>query len=396
MNKSKYINGYDKDFLISEIQRYFSENGKTPVCSDFDKKGSGYPSRKTFEKHFGSFGNALVEAGFEYRGIENFQRKKSLPKGIIKFTKEQIKECVDEYINMFGEIPSLKEIIKIPNYPDRADFRRLFGGFNNALIEFGYKPKHTHYYSDEELKERFIDFVNKNGRVPSIKEFNNSEYPSFWCYQVRFGSWTNAVKAYGYNPIGQKEIEELQSDIIKLCNDIFQKENRKIITYSDINNSKDCSSTSTYVKHFKKFLGVTLRDFIKSIGFDMPYSSTGMVHEFEDGEVTVSKLEFKTSLYLRDKNIKYKRNVKYNEFIKEYFGKKDCDYVIYVNNVIWYVEVAGMYDESNNSLISTEYAEKLNEKIKMLESNQLNFKIIYKNDFNTNELDEIFNFLFQK
>jgi hypothetical protein len=386
--------GYNESFLISEIQRFNNENGRPPTTKDLDKRDTGFPSRKTYEDHFGTFGIALVKAGFEYRGNRNSQRKKPLPKGVYEFTKEQIKYCIDEYINMFGKIPSLKEIIKIPNYPDRVDFRRLFGGFNNALIEFGYIPKHIQNYSDEYLRKRFNDFVRENGRIPSIKEFNNSTYPSFWSYQKRFGSWVNAVKAYGYNPIGRKEIEELQSDIIKLCNQIYQNENRKTITYSDITNSEFCSSTSTYVKHFKK-LGTTLREFVRSIGFDFLYSSTGMVYEFDDGEITVSKMEFHTSTYLRNKNVKYERNIRYQKFIKNYVGKKDCDYVINLNNTIWYVEVAGMYDENNSSDISIEYAKRLDEKIKMLELNNINYKIIYPLDFKQKSLDEIFSFLFK-
>jgi len=43
-------------------------------------------------------------------------------------------------------------------------------------------------------------FVEENNRIPAYVEFNNSDYPSFWCYQNRFGSWNKAVKHYGFEP----------------------------------------------------------------------------------------------------------------------------------------------------------------------------------------------------
>ena len=41
-------------------------------------------------------------------------------------------------------------------------------------------------------------------------------------------------------------------------------------------------------------------------------------------------------------NIKYERDVKYTDIDKfDYKGKMDCDYKIYINDKIWYVEMAG-------------------------------------------------------
>jgi hypothetical protein len=54
-----------------------------------------------------------------------------------------------------------------------------------------------------------------------------------------------------------------------------------------------------------------------------------------------------------------------------------------------------MYDENNSSDISIEYAKRLDEKIKMLELNNINYKIIYPLDFKQKSLDEIFSFLFK-
>lgn len=370
---------FTKEFLISELHRFNNEYGRPPRSKDFDKAKTGFPSRKTYSNYFGTFEIALKEAGL-------LQKRKT-------YSKEEIKKCIEKFINENNRVPSLREIESIPDYPTRQDFRKFYGSYNNAIKEFGYKPANVSKYTDEELKSEFERFIQENGRVPSITEFNNSDYPSFWCYQQRFGSWRNAVISYGYSPNNAKTIDSLKKDLVKLCNEVYEKENRKIITYEDINESEHCQSAQTYNKRFKKDLGITLREFLKELGFSMPISSSGMVHEFEDGEITVSRYEFEVSKYLRKNNIKYERNVKYNEFIKGYDGNKDCDYLINFNNKIWYVEVAGMYSEDDGE-ISVDYRNRLLQKIKMLDSENLNYKILYPKDFKNKTLDKIFNFMF--
>lgn len=378
-----------KEYLISEMHRFFKENGKPPISKDFDKS-TDYPSRKTYYNYFGSFGNALVEAGFEYRGIENHQRKIPYLNGEIQLTKEDIKNYVEKYIQEYNEIPSLRDIEKLEGYPNRNDFRRLFGGFDTGIKEMGYTPKHIIQYTDEELEKSFMKFVNENGRIPSIMEFNDSEYPSFWCYQSRFGSWKNAVKHYGFERY--KSIEELKNDLICMCNKIYQEEGRRIITGTDISNCDFCSSLCCYSKNIRKYLNMTLREFLDSIGFTMMPAGFGMIFEFEDGEITKSKYEYDVSIYLRSRNINYIREVRYETFVNTYHGKKDCDYVIIHNKKIWYVEVAGMLDGSNNKINNT-YRSNLKEKIQMLESNKLNYKIIYPKDLKNKNIDEIFSFI---
>ncbi|MEK4824638.1 hypothetical protein NSS71_08765 [Niallia sp. FSL W8-0951] len=394
-NKTKYT----KEFLIKEIKRFNDEFGRPPISKDFDIKNRDYPSRKCFVSKFGSFGNALVAAGFPYRSIENFQvRNKPLPKNIA-FTKNTIKICIEKYIDDYGEIPTLSKLEKLPGYPIRSDFRRLFGGFNEAIIEMGYKPKHTIQYTDEQLEIYMRKFVDEFGRSPTLQEFNNSDYPSFWCYQNRFGSWTNALKHYGLETF-ITNIEKLKEDIIQLCNAIYENEGRRIITYQDIAASDVCASISTYTKHFREDLGMTVRDFIKSIGFEAPKSSMGMYYEFKDGEETFSNFEYKTSTYLREKgyvyNSSYFRSVKYNRFIEEYTGNKDCDYLVIHNGVKYYIEVAGMMDRYKTNLINkieVTYNKRMHEKEIMLINSGVNYLFIYPNDFKEKSLDEIFSFL---
>lgn len=55
---------YTKEFLISELQRFYNENGRVPRLRDM-MATNGYPSAHTYKIYFGSWNNALIAAGFE-------------------------------------------------------------------------------------------------------------------------------------------------------------------------------------------------------------------------------------------------------------------------------------------------------------------------------------------
>lgn len=179
---------YKKDFLINELQRFYKEHRKIPTQSDFEGKKNGYPSRKTFVNHFGSFNNALRAAGFDV---------KDKP----EYTKEYLLNEIGRFIREFGRQPYLRDMERVEGYPGKYLYKKIFGSWNNAIKEYGLRPW-VSQYTDEELEKFFFDFVEKNGRIPTLHEFNNNpDYPSFWCYQNRFGSWNKAIEAYGFEPI---------------------------------------------------------------------------------------------------------------------------------------------------------------------------------------------------
>lgn len=55
---------YTKEFLISKLHRFELENGKSPVKLDMQIK-FGYPGYDSYIRNFGSWNNALLEAGLE-------------------------------------------------------------------------------------------------------------------------------------------------------------------------------------------------------------------------------------------------------------------------------------------------------------------------------------------
>src|SRR5206468_11774730 len=104
------------------------------------------------------------------------------------------------FISEFGKQPYSREMDNAKGYPSKHVFERVFGSWNNAIKDAGLKVR-VSQYKEEELDEAFFRFVDIHERPPVLHEFNdNSEYPSFWCYQNRFGSWNKTLIHYGFEP----------------------------------------------------------------------------------------------------------------------------------------------------------------------------------------------------
>lgn len=187
-----------------------------------------------------------------------------------------------------------------------------------------------------------------------------------------------------------RSINQSKEDIKNVCNIIYKKENRRIITTKDI--KKYCRVNFwSYSKVFKKH-NTTLRKYIESLGFQYKKEGTGLNHLFKDGEKVRSQYELDFSNYLRDDlkmqyNKDYFRDVKYKSFVKDYKNSMDCDYVINYKNKIIYIEIAGMLRDLHNyyyndkfitkSKTKENYRQKLIKKEEMLKSINAEYYILF-------------------
>lgn len=70
MNKLGRIMIYTKEFLISELHRFYDETNRVPVAADMNIKNN-YPSAGAYVRYFDSWNNALITAGFEINKRNN-------------------------------------------------------------------------------------------------------------------------------------------------------------------------------------------------------------------------------------------------------------------------------------------------------------------------------------
>lgn len=393
-----------------------------------------------FYKKHGKYPNSVICSSNKYDNIPKWHTvKKICGDRYLEFTEKYgLRDIVktksyEEYCNKFIEISNdlgrplkIEEFSKkndkytnvLPNYRWFLDHcpDKTVKNYNQFLLYLGFKPRYDipKEYAVEAIMKKYqelkrplkmSDFTN-----PSSEEIGRGVIDVYW------GNFNNMLRDLGL-PITQenmtekqKNIEELQQDIMKMCNHIKETEGRVVINQrEDIKNYDWCSSIGTYTKLFKKHLGMTINDFIISIGFTPTESGHGMKHSFDDGEVTTSKYEFTFSSYLRKcglkYNINYQRNVPYSDLIDYYQGKMNCDYVINIKNTNLIIEIAGMmrfYEKEyrcnqviQKSSSKEKYRVKLLEKEQMLKNSKYAYRIIMPSDFKNDVYKEIMSeFLF--
>lgn len=173
---------YNDDFLISELKRFVEENGKIPSYNDMCSK-NGYPSSIVYAKHFGSWNNALKLVGFEtykqytnkelldelYRFVEendrvpttsDFNSNKNFPSSsvyqkrfgswndalieakieinkICKYDNEFLISELNRYTKENNKIPIEQDFKDNKSFPHPGVYEKHFGTWNNALKEAG-------------------------------------------------------------------------------------------------------------------------------------------------------------------------------------------------------------------------------------------------------------------
>lgn len=325
----------------------------------------------------------------------------------MKYNYELMCAKLVEYCVNSNIVPTIRELTTL-GFPGSRWFvlhsKEEIKTYPEFLQSLNLKP---HYKINKDTATRLIHKkANKLNRTPLYDDFRDIKTKDDIGIKVilsHWGSFNNMLIELGYEINKEdmfaksKSIEELKNDIILVCEYIKNVKGRSILNRSDIDECEWCLSAGTYDKHFKKYLNMTLVEYIVTLGYDVNKSGMGTVFTFDNGETTTSKFEFDISNYLRNEQIKYERNVKYSSF-SDYQGNKDCDYVINHNNKTWYVEVAGMLDYSKISknkddFIRRKYKIGLEDKRQILSNANLNYKIIYPSDLKDNSLSEVFAFL---
>ena len=191
--------------------------------------------------------------------------------------------------------------------------------------------------------------------------------------------------------------EEALLEIKNVCEKVYQIENRKIVTYNDFKKYGSYSDTRRYSEPCKKLKGLSFRDYIYSLGFELQKAGNGMNYKFDDGEVTTSLYEYDFSNFLRNNGFEYGktyfRNIYYKKLDDEYKGNMNCDYCINFNGQLVYIELAGILGNKehqeayrNNTPLKSkskeEYRLKLNQKREMFERNNLEYYILLPDEMN--------------
>lgn len=168
--------------LLEEVKRLAAAHEKRPTVGLMNDKGQYWVS--TYRQRFGSWTNALIEAGFEpadARTIDQISDEKLLT---------ELKELADTS----GVGPTFQEMEHDGAYSPRTYVDR-FGSWNDALEAAGLEPRKPGRVSEEKLLADLHRLRDELGTQPVANDIRERGKYSLATYQRRFGSWSGAKDA---------------------------------------------------------------------------------------------------------------------------------------------------------------------------------------------------------
>ena len=195
----------------------------------------------------------------------------------------------------------------------------------------------------------------------------------------------NTYKPWEYYNITMQEI--LREVSHKMNSNSFAWED--ILRYKTIPLSKTCFINACNRNN------IDVEKYFNDLGYNILHQKgKGVVTKLDNGELCLSNLEYKFSLFLRQNSISYKRDVRYGTIDEEYRNRKyNCDYVI--TGKYW-IEICGIIKSSNKNWkqykcknnIEQEYKDKLLIKESILIKNNIPFLFLFQEDFDKNTFQE--------
>ncbi|WP_280985286.1 homing endonuclease associated repeat-containing protein [Halorhabdus utahensis] len=179
----------DED-LISDLQKFASEYGKTPTRREMNQDGPH--SERPYIERFGSWNETLDEAGLEINQASH-DRDEPISREELLF---ELQRLTDE----LGRPPTGPEMHDFGAF-SHSIYQRKFDTWNNALREAGLDLHDNKGTPDGELISEIQSLVDELGRVPAAQDMNNKGKYMHSTYQSRFGSWSDAVREAGYEPV---------------------------------------------------------------------------------------------------------------------------------------------------------------------------------------------------
>jgi len=125
---------------------------------------------------------------------------------------KEIKEVFIEKLKNADGYPYAKKCKDITGFSARA-YGSLFGSYTNALKRAGYEPVNEYNVSEEKLLEHLTEFAD--GKSVSSKKFQVEGKYSYQQYVRKFDSWQSALEKAGLKMLGSSSKIQITCDYCK-------------------------------------------------------------------------------------------------------------------------------------------------------------------------------------
>lgn len=369
------------DELLNALRDY-SERVGFPTKRAITTK-NGFPNIRTYYNRFGSLENAISLAGILIpEGRKKLYKRVSLSDTEIK---TRIKNFTDDYIEKEGKLPIYEVIKQSKNLPSISTIIERFGSLNNLYGLLGYDLNYNSKALREKLIDEYLELAELIGRTPTIKDLDE--------YSLRGVCSSSSTYLYHFKRIRELQIElgltpiDIGRDIAdeelleKLSN--LSKKINRVPIYKDLTNANGVASANVYRKRFGSFSNT-----LKMIGFTEDEIDCKTL-KTKNGTLCLSSYEYRFACLLESRKIEFIKDPLYKDFIDSFDENYRFDFVMKYNNKKYFVEIFGIV--GNN-----EYDLRTKEKIKICKDNNIPLMSLYPDIFYSTTQDELFFYLQEK
>lgn len=173
-----------KEDVIKAIHKFTKEFNKVPTTKDF-AANQDYPSDSTVKRLFGTWNNAIIEAGLKIT-------VKGHRIGKVAFSKEEVIAYIISYYEQHKRIPSCEEFYTIPKSPRDFHIRRYFGSYTK-LLKLVFTEEQQNYWSRETIASAILDFYSKYKKIHSADCISRNNLPSIKTITKYYGTFNNML-----------------------------------------------------------------------------------------------------------------------------------------------------------------------------------------------------------
>ena len=379
----------------TRIKSYISKYGYDYLCLDckFDVVPASKLNVGTFKNDIEKIKSFLIrkltkyieQHGFPSSKKEAFRSQNNMPS--LRMYNEYLSGDLVDWIEMCGYTLSENDIYHLRHRGGRR-YNLTKDDCTNMIYKMQDRLNRPLMYQD---------FQN-----PSTDTLGVTYIKKYW------GSLNKMKEELGLEIIQEsmsdKHLTKAQFDnVMEQISLDLSNSNKDFITTREINLCNKYPNYGTLSRLCKKYYGIGLVEYAKKYNIYFGQQGRGINYTFEDGEHTTSQFEYIFSNYLKGHgfkyNINYFRDVKYSNFIKGCKTNQNCDYVLYINGIPIYIEIAGIIEdykewyysdrEISSSKSKEKYRIKLNQKESMLKNSNLKYFILFPCDLTTENFERI-------
>ncbi|ACM58521.1 conserved hypothetical protein [Halorubrum lacusprofundi ATCC 49239] len=205
--------------LLDDLRALADELGRSPTSRDMREHGSH--SARTYTRRFGSWADAVDEAGIDLPTETTTDASNQIPTADLIADLQRLGEELDRR-------PKTTDVSEHGAH-GLATYQRRFGSWREALEAAGFDP-YADRPSDDDLLADLHRLHEEREKVPSLLDVEDDGAYSGTAYQGRFGSWSAALDAAGFDPDRGPTDDELLAELRRLRDELDKRPSMRDMT----------------------------------------------------------------------------------------------------------------------------------------------------------------------